>query len=415
MSIFWVVVALLLAGVLLMLVPPLWQARRPPSPPTADGVNLSIYRDQLREAERDLDTGLIAAEHMGQVRSDIQRRLLEDTPHPVARAAPATARRSAIALALLIPIGSVLSYLALGDPRALTPATTTGNAAADSRHSVTPEQIEKMIAALAERLRSEPDNAEGWMMLGRSYTTLGRYADAVIAFRRASTLAPSNANLLADFADVLGMAQGKRLSGEPARLIQQALDANPRHVKALALAGSVSFESRDYAAARGYWERLIAVVPPDSDIARSVRGSIGQALQLEGAAPAAATVTVATDAPSAAGTPSVSGEIAISQGLASGVAPGDTLFVFARATQGPRMPLAIIKRPVGAWPASFVLDDAMAMGPDLKLSGFGQVVITARISRSGAASPQSGDLVGQSEPVAPGAKGLRITIDKVQP
>lgn len=414
-TIFWVVVALLLAGVLLMLLPPLWQARHSASPPTADGVNLSIYRDQLHEVERDLDAGLIAAEQMGHVRFDIQRRLLEDRPTPVTPVAPAAARRSAVALALLIPIGSVLSYLALGDQRALAPVTAPTVASADSRHSVAPDQIEKMVTALAERLRSEPDNAEGWMMLGRSYTALDRYADAVIAFRRASTLAPSNASLLADFADVLGMAQGKRLSGEPARLIQQALDADPRHVKALALAGSVSFESHDYAAARGYWERLIAVVPPDSDIARSVRGSISQALQLEGAASPAASATVATDAPSAAGTLSVSGEVAISQGLANDVAPGDTLFVFARAMQGPRMPLAIVKRPVGSWPSSFVLDDTMAMGPDLKLSRFGKVVVTARISRSGAASPQSGDLVGQSEPVAPGARGLRITVDRVQP
>ena len=413
MNVFWIVVALLLVGALLMLLPPLWQPRRPASQPTADGVNLSIYRDQLQEAERDLDTGLIAVDQMGQVRSDIQRRLLEDTPAAAPeRAAPTTARRSAIALALLIPIGSVLTYLALGGQPIRTPATAAGNPSVDSRHSVTPEQIQNMVATLAERLKSEPDNAEGWMMLARSYTALGRYADAVIAFRRASALAPSNATLLADFADVLGMAQGKRLSGEPTRLIQRALDANPQHVKALALAGSASFEARDYAGARDYWERLLAVAPPQSDIARSIQGSIAQVRRLEGATPAAPGVAAGT---AAGATPSVSGEVSIGQGLAAGVAPGDTLFIFARASQGQPMPLAIIKRPVGAWPAPFVLDDAMAMAPNLKLSGFGQVIVSARISKSGAAAPQAGDLVGQSAPVAPGAKGLRIVIDKVQP
>ncbi len=413
MSVFWIVVTLLLVGALLMLLPPLWQPRRPAAQPTADGVNLSIYRDQMQEAERDLDTGLIAAEQMGQVRSDIQRRLLEDAPAGTAeRAAPTAARRSAIALALLIPIGSVLTYLALGDQRIGTPATATGNPSADSRHSVTPEQIQKMVATLAERLKSEPDNAEGWMMLARSYTTLGRYADAVIAFRRASELAPTNATLLADYADVLGMAQGKRLSGEPTRLIQRALDANPQHVKALALAGSASFEARDYAAARDFWERLLAVAPPQSDIARSIQGSIAQVRRLEGATPAAPAVAAEI---AAGATPSVSGEVSISPALAAGVAPGNTLFIYARATQGQRMPLAIIKRPVGVWPAPFVLDDAMAMAPDLKLSGFGQVIVTARISKSGTAAPQTGDLVGQSAPVAPGATGLRIMIDKVQP
>ena len=223
---------------------------------------------------------------------------------------------------------------------------------------------------------------------------------------------PGNATLLADLADVVAMAQGKRLAGEPARLIQQALDADPRHVKALALAGSVAFEARDHSAARGYWERVLALVPPDSDIARSMQGSIAQATKLEAALTAAAPATAPAQAAVAG---ALTGEVSLSPALASRVAPGDTLFVFARAAEGPRMPLAIVRRPVGEWPASFSLDDAMAMAPNLKLSGFAQVVVSARISRSGNATPQSGDLIGQSAPVAPGVQGLRIVVDAVQP
>jgi cytochrome c-type biogenesis protein CcmH len=413
---FWLVAALLLAGALLMLLPPLWQPRTPPTAITAGGANLSIYQDQAREAEHDLATGLIAPEHFAQSRSDIQRRLLEDVPAPVAGAGPRAARGTAIALALLIPAASVLSYLALGDRQALTSVARqpAEPATAADRHSVTPAQIEQMVGALSERLKADPGNAEGWMMLARSYTALGRYPDAVIAFRRAQALAPANASLLADCADVLGMVQGKRLAGEPARLVQQALDVDPRHVKSLALAGSVSFEAHDYAAARGYWERLVAVVPADSDIARSVQGSIAQARKLDTDGSSTPPLPSA-QAPVAASGSSLAGNIGIGPELAQRVAPGDTLFIFARAAQGPRMPLAIIKRAVGPWPAHFVLDDAMAMAPNLKLSGFRQVVVTARISRSGSATPQPGDLIGQSPPIAPGAADLRITIDRVQP
>ncbi len=421
MTIFWIVASLFLIGALLMLLPPLWKPRQASAPATASGLNLAVYRDQLRESERDLAAGLIAPDQVGAARDDIRQRWLEDAAVPVAvAAARPAARRAVIVLALLIPVGSVLTYLGLGDPRGVEPlAARAVTAPGAARHSVTPEQIEAMVVSLAERLKAQPGDAEGWMMLGRSYTALGRHRDAVSALRRANELAPGNASLLADFADVLGMAQGRRLAGEPARLIQQALDADPRHGKALSLAGSVAFEARDYVAARGYWERLIVVVPPGSDIARSVQANIAEARQLESAAPApapaaaAAAPAVVSAAPGSAS--SVGGEVSVGPELAARIAPGDTLFIFARAAQGPRVPLAIIRRPVGAWPSAFVLDDSMAMAANLKLSGFDKVVVGARISKSGNATPQPGDITGQSDVIAPGTRGLRITIDQVQP
>lgn len=421
MMVFWSVVALLLCGALLMLLPPLWKSRAAAEPVTRGAANLAIYRDQWREAERDLGQGLIAPEQIDQARDDIQRRWLEDAAAPaqpvVAPPQPAAsrvARRSAIALGLLLPLASVLSYLALGDPASLSPLSPlsppAAPAAGEARHSVTPEQIQARVAALSERLKAEPGNAEGWVMLGRSYVVLGRYRDAATAWRRAAELVPGNPTLLADLADVVAMAQGKRLAGEPARLIQQALDADPRHVKALALAGSAAFEARDHGAARGYWERVLALVPADSDIARSMQGSIAQATRLEAALAAAAPA-----AATAATTTALTGEVSLSPALAARVAAGDTLFVFARAAVGQRMPLAIVRRPVGTWPAVFALDDGMAMAPNLKLSGFAQVVVSARVSRSGNATPQPGDLVGQSTPVASAVQGLRVVIDTVQP
>ena len=411
MIIFWCVAALFLAGALLMLLPALWRPIADPAGATsAAAVNLAVHRDQLREARADLALGLLTPERFERARAEIQRRVLEDTEGGDAATPSQPARRTALALALLIPLASIGTYLQLGQPDASAPVAPVVD-----RHSVTPEQIQRMVAALAERLRAEPADAQGWLMLGRSYTALGRYGDAATAYRRGVDLLPPDAGLLADLADVTGMAQGKRLGGEPARLIQRALDLDPRHVKALALAGSVAFESKDYAAARGYWERLVAVLPADSPMLRSARGSLAEVVALESGRVATASPAAASSAGPAAAASRVSGEVVLGPDMAARVAAGDTLFVFARAAEGPRMPLAIVRQRDATWPFRFTLDDSMAMSPALRLSAFTQVVVSARVSRSGNATPQPGDLVGQSAPVAPGAEGLRIVIDQVQP
>ena len=427
MTVFWLVAAMFLLGALLLMLPPLWRTGpQAPSLATA-GSNVAVYRDQLREAERDLAADLITPERFEQVRSEIRRRVLEDTEPGHACSRSATAPLTAFVLAVLIPLGSVTTYLALGSPEAAAPVTAAvpaGAAAAggDGRHSLTPEQIQARVAALAERLRAQPDDAEGWLTLARSYTALGRYRDAVTALRKTAELRPGNPGVLADLADLTGMAQGKRLAGEPARLIQQALDIDPRHPKALALAGSAAFEARDYSAARGFWERLLVVLPEGSDIARSIRGSLAEATRLENGNPAVAAPARAAADPAAApamatatANTAVTGEVLIAPALAARIQPGDTLFIFARAAQGPRMPLAILRQGAGPGPFSFRLDDSMAMSPASRLSGFNPVVIGARISRSGQATPQAGDLLGQSAPVAPGASGVRVVIDSVQP
>lgn len=414
MTVFWLVVAMLLAGALLMLVPPLWRGGRSAAEPVStDAANLAVYRDQWREAEADLGEGLLAPERLAEAREDIQRRWLEEGDGGAAAAAvttPRLSRAGAIALLVLLPLASVLTYLQLGDLRPLQANEPPPVAGGGAQHSLTPGQIEARVAALAERLKASPGDAEGWVMLGRSYVVLGRYRDAAMAWGRAVDLRAPDATLLADLADVVAMAQGKRLAGEPAALVQRALDADPRHVKALALAGSVAFEARDYPAARGYWERLLAVVPAQSDVARSIQGSIAQAMKMEAALGSGA-------APTTAAAP-LTGEVSLSPELAARVAAGDTLFVFARAAEGSpggsRMPLAILRQPVGAWPQRFVLSDALAMSPNHRLSSQTQVVVGARISRSGNATPQPGDLVGSSAAVSSSAQGLRLVIDQVQ-
>jgi len=415
MTLLWIGIALLVLVALGWLLPSLWRPRA--AAPAAAGANVAVYRDQLQEAERDLAADLITPERFEQLKAEIQRRVLEDT---AADAAPAAAtppaRRTAIALALVLPLASVATYLALGQPQAVQ--TLAADAA---RQQVGAEDIEAMVARLAERLKAEPGNAEGWRMLARSHAALGRYADAVAALRKLDELQPDNPDTLSDLADVIGMSQSRQLSGEPTRLVQRALAINPQHPKALALAGTIAFDAGDYRAAREQWQRLAALLPADSELARAVQGSIDEAttrLAAVGGAAAPAVTPAPSPAPAsapAAADARLTGEVSLSPELAARVAAGDTVFVFARAAEGPRMPLAVVRQPVAGWPLRFTLDDSSAMSPQSRLSGARMVVVVARISKSGQAMPQSGDLIGESAPVSPPAQGLRIVIDRVQP
>lgn len=199
---------------------------------------------------------------------------------PAWQAGGAAARRATLRIALFVVVFAGGGYAWLGRPDVIdagrpTPAPVGG--------VPDPAQIERMVAALAERLKRAPDDADGWARLGRSYVVLGRFRDAATALGRAVEQRPTDANLLADLADVLALTRGRRLAGEPAALVQRALDADARHPKALSLAGSAAFEAHDYGAARAYWERLLPLLRPDSDGARSVRGSIARAVALEAA------------------------------------------------------------------------------------------------------------------------------------
>jgi cytochrome c-type biogenesis protein CcmH len=416
MLVFSIVVAMFLAGALMLVLPAVLRTRAPDAPGAGEAA-LAVHRAQWLELDRDVQAGHLDVQQLAQARAELDVRAREVVADAVA-VAPKPSRRTAWALALWLPVASVSLYAWLGHPQSLQDAQQ-----AASQHGSSPAQMQQMVATLAERLKAQPDNLEGWTMLARSYVALGRHRDAATALQRANALAPGNPDLLADLADLLGMAQGRRLAGEPARLIQQALDIDPAHRKALALAGTVAFEAQDFDAARGYWQRLLAVVPAESALAKSVRGSIADAAARAAgagspaaAAPVAAAVQVAPAATTAAAAPgrTVSGEVAIDPALAPKLRPGDTLFVFARAAEGPRMPLAILRREA-ALPLRFTLDDSMAMSPQAKLSRAASVVVGVRVSRSGQATPQPGDLVGQSDAVAPGTQGLRIVIDRVQP
>jgi cytochrome c-type biogenesis protein CcmH len=373
--------------------------------------NVAILRDQLRELEADRGRGSISAAHYEQARQELERRVLEETAG--APSAEAAARGGtpwvAAVFAGVLPIAAVLLYLMVGTPAALGPQSVSR--AAGPGHDFTPEQVEKMVTDLAARLANEPDNLEGWVVLARTYSALKRFDAAAEAYERVVKLAPNEPDFLADYADALATSLGGNLSGKPLALVARALEIDPAHWKALALAGTEAFNRKDYRAAIGYWERLRAIAPAGSPFAQSVDSSIAEARELGGLKPDAPAVAAAPAGPVAR----VTGTVALGASLRDRAAPTDTVFVFARAAEGPRVPLAILRRQVKDLPFEFALDDSMAMAPNMTLSKFPEVVIGARVSRSGNATPQSGDLEGFSRPVRVGASGVAVVIDGALP
>jgi cytochrome c-type biogenesis protein CcmH len=416
-TVFMVSVAALTAAVLLVLIAPLVGARRG-AHASRRALNLAVYRDQRAELDADLRAGMLSAEDHEKALRELEARLLEDVDQPAAEPERRSGRWVLVALGLAVPVLALGMYGLVGNPAALL-----GRASADtqaSAHGVTQADIEAMVAKLAARLKEHPDDARGWAMLGRSYAALGRMDESVDAYAHAVKLQPENADLLADYADVLGFAQGKRLIGKPEELIAKALQIDPHNFKALALAGSAAFQHENYKQAAEYWQQMLALVPPDSDDAKTILADVNEARSRAGEAPIAGQepAKAASAAPQAAASPQASaapltGTVTLSAGLASKAAPDETLFIYAKAAQGPPMPLAVLRKHVSDLPVTFSLDDSMAMAPGLSLSHFSQVVVGARISKSGSAMPSPGDLQGVSAPVANDASHVQVVIDSV--
>ena len=407
--------AAMVAIALAFLLPPLLRRRETP-PDARTAANAAIYREQLDELAAEHARGALTREEHDRAKLEIERRVVAE--HGAAGVAPAThppRKAAALAVALLIPLAAGLAYWKLGNPGALT------EVANEAGHTVSREQVEAMVEKLAQKMEQSPQDAEGWALLGRSLAVLGRFDRSAQAYGRAVALQPKDADLLSDYADALAMSRGRKLAGEPFDAVKRALAEDPQHVKSLALAGSAEFEAGRYRAAVGYWERILKIVPADSEFGRTVATSIDEARTLAGAAPAkggakdkaAAKANAKAESAQAPAGKAVSGVVALAPGLKDKVAPGDTVFVLARPADGSRMPLAVARTTVAALPYRFTLDDSMAMAPGATISSRDKVVVVARVSKSGNAQPKAGDLEGVSAPVAPGTANLEVVLSRV--
>ena len=343
--------------------------------------------------------------------------------------APARTRTGfavALAVALLLPAAAILLYWQLGAPRALDPANLVARPGDGA-------DIEAAIAQLAEKMKQDPDNAEGWALLGRAYKSTRRFAEARDALKRAHDLLPDDADLMVEYAETLVLSSSDhRIQGDALTLIDKAIQTNPQNQKGLWLAGIADSQAGKYDEAVKKWNTLLPLLPPGSNVADSVQEQIAQAEALRDGKPlpapstqpppetskaAAAAEAGANEAQAAATSgPRILVTVALDPRLKDKVAPGDTLFVFAKAASGPPMPLAIAKLSAAQLPASVTLTDAMSMLPNMNLSAFAQIVIGARISKSGQAIAQSGDLQALSAPL-PNSRSepVELTIDQAVP
>lgn len=412
MTSFILAAVLLVALVLAVILVPLLRSRaRRPAIHVAPA--LAALRRQRQEIEEDYARGALSAQEREAALADLVERYPQELPAGEAAPEPARSTRpwlAAVVLIVLIPAVAVLLYLKLGSPAALQSAAPSPHAGADGP---APLDLEAAVDLLAKKLEQRPDDVEGWTLLARSRYELGRFADAANAFEKANALRPGDATLLADYADTLGMVQNRSLQGKPRTLIEQALKIDPHQRKALALAASAELNENHIAASLAYWERLRAEFPADSQEAKQVAGIIDNIKSGTTRSTAQQAAEKSESPPVQAAGAALSGKVTLAPALKTKASPEDTVFVFARAVDGPRMPLAIARLTVRDLPKDFTLDDSMGMAGGPKLSGAASVRIEARVSKSGNAMAQAGDLTGASAPTKPGASGIDVVIDHV--
>jgi cytochrome c-type biogenesis protein CcmH len=391
----------------------LWPLLRPTASRSVEhsAANVTIFKDQFADLDADLARGTLSAEQHAESKSELERRLLDDVrSSESARIEGRPHRWSAVIVALIAPLAAAALYWQIGTPGALSPQAATEHDA----NQPTREQINAMIAQVKQRLEKEPGNIEGWTILARTHYTLGNFQEASAAYATLSTLVPLDADLLADYADALAMSQGRSFAGKPMELVQLALKIDPTQWKALAMSGSEAFERKDYKAAADFWQRLQDTAPAESPIRQRVQGSIDEARSLAGMPPVAQAQKGAAASGASEGR-SVSGTVTLSPALAAKVKPDDSVFVFARPADGSRMPVAVVRARVSELPLRFTLDDSRAMAPTAKISALTEVIVNARVSRSGNAIPASGDLEGATEKVKVGTQGMSLVIDRAIP
>ena len=426
---FVVLTLLMVVAVLGVLVWSLW---RPPVQAAADAheqANAQVYRDQSADLAREHALGHLNDAEYAQAQEELKLRLRDDwVSGPVQAHGGVThrPRKTVLALCLMLPVCAVLLYGAWGSPMGLDPAALARSAPDEGPNAtVTPEKIAQMVGQLERRLQDEPNNVDAWVMLARLQRSQEKFPASEKSFAKALTLTPDD-DLAVERAEVVAQVQGGDFSGEPWAVINRILKANPNQNNALLLAGSASFSEGRFAQAIQYWERVRASLPPQSEDINALDSALAQAR--ERLAPGRASAQLpdsgrasAQSAPSGgisaqpASPPSVSnariaGRVSLAPELVAQTSPNDTVFIYATPTQGGRMPLAIVRTTVAALPFDFVLDDSQAMGPQSKLSSASEVVLKARISKTGQAMAQPGELGVSLGPIKNPSNQLSLVI-----
>lgn len=417
MMLFWIIVAAMLLAAVAILAPALLRSRNADDL-DRDQQNVVIARERLAELETELSEGALTREQYDEAKRELEQALLQDLERQEqAEGREGASRRLSLialgAVVLLVPLLSIGLYYKLGSPELALPAdqrTAAHQGAGDGQNM----SLEQMVAALVGRLKDNPDDAEGWFLLGRTYMAMNAYDKAAATFGRLYQMVGDEPVVLLAWADAQAMTQKGDLTGKPAELIRKAVEVAPEDPTALWLAGMVEEQAGDHRLALTYWERLAPMVQDDPESRDRVASLIAVARERAGLP--AKDRTTAKASPAAASASAIKVRVVLSPELAARAAPDENLFIYAKALKGPRMPLAAARLKVKDLPVELTLDDSSAMTPQMKLSNFDQVVVGARVSRSGNAISASGDLKGEVSPVEVGAAGVvEILIDKVVP
>jgi cytochrome c-type biogenesis protein CcmH len=424
---FWILAAGLLGIALLFAILPLFRQQTADGGIQADELNLVVFKQQLEELNADLAAGSLDQAQYDASKRDLEKELLSGVNATAAAGSPPRSGRwAAPLLALIMPLLAIAVYWQVGDQAAIarTAPAPAATAAAQGTHDANMASMDVLIEKLAQRLQTNP-SAEGWVMLGRSYLATGKNEQATQAYGEAMRLAPEDPDTILGYAEALAKTQGG-LQGEAAALIARALALDPANPNSLWMMGLVEYQRGDSAKAVQHWTSLQAMLEPGSEDASTLGRYIAEARQEAGfeALPQAAAATQSTapavevnDTPDAATSgAAIQVQVSLAPGLEGRFSPQDTLFVFARAVNGPPMPLAVQRLQAKDLPLSLTLDDSMAMMAQMRLSNFAEVVVGARISKSGNAMPQTGDLQGEIQPIRPGqAEIATVVIDSIRP
>ena len=405
MLLFWVVVIAMIVATLALILPVLLKPNKTVTT-DANAEKRAIFRQQFDEIAQDKINGVLGAAQYELAKTELERRMLDEIGTSNVLAASIKPDRTlALILVILLPLASILIYYKIGSPAAIG---TPKAAQTIEEQSARTGNVEPLLAAMNAKLAQNPADGKGWALLARTYIELGRTSDAVPAYEKAVKIIPNDAQLLADYADALAVSNGYNLAGKPTELVSQALKLDPHHIKSLLLAAAAATNRKDYKQAIIYWQSLQKELPADSDIAPKVKASLDEVYRLAGIK-APATESAAPAAEAAQG---ISGTVKLAPALAANIDPAATVFVYARAAQGASMPLAIERITVKDLPYTYHLDDSKGLMPANKLSQAGEVVIVARISKTGDAKPQAGDLQGTSSAVKPNSGKVDIEINE---
>jgi len=416
---FWVLAAVLIVIALVFLLRPLRLDSKVSDIDRA-AQNVEIARERLSELKVEFEDGLISQEEYEQTQQELELSLLNDVEQDPGEKVSATNvqsynRVAQLGLLVFVPVVAVIFYAYLGQPDLIEGAkkqAAAGHTSADGKSQL--GSVEDMVAKLAERLKNEPDNAEGWFMLARSYMSLNRYKEAVDALEKTNELVPDNPVIMLRYADALVMQRGGQFSGKPFEIIKRAVELDPENHTGLWLIGMGYEEQGAYKKAISYWSKLLPLLTDEQSKAQ-VQKLISQAKRKAG-------ITVSEDSETVVVTKetqavkSIAVSVSIDENKLKTVSENDVVFIFARALQGPPMPLAVVRKQVKDLPIDVTLDDSMAMMDSMKLSSFKQVQIVARVSTSGTAKVQSGDLESDVSVASAGQKEkVKLLINKSVP